>query len=47
MDLAVIGDVLPFLAEGSRQVTIEGAGHFLHLECPERVRDEILSFLHA
>ncbi|MFC0080639.1 alpha/beta fold hydrolase [Aciditerrimonas ferrireducens] len=32
---------------GSRVVVLEGAGHFLHLEQPERVEEEILAFLGA
>ena len=47
MGLDVIGDVMPFLGPGSKQVTIEGAGHFLHLERPDEVRDQILNFLEA
>lgn len=33
------------LAEGSRVVVVEEAGHFLHLEKPGQVNDEILRFI--
>jgi pimeloyl-ACP methyl ester carboxylesterase len=42
-DLAAgAGQCLP---AGSRQHVIEGAGHFLHLERPDEVRDRIMSWL--
>jgi len=34
-----------FLAPGSRMVTIEGAGHFLHLEKPGQVHEHILGWV--
>ena len=37
------GDHLP--ADGSRALIIEDSGHFLHLEQPAVVNEEILSFL--
>jgi pimeloyl-ACP methyl ester carboxylesterase len=42
-----IGDPRSLLAEGSRFEVIEDAGHFLHLERPERTATEILGFLGA
>ena len=30
-----IGDVLPFLSPGSKQVTVDRSGHFLHVEQPD------------
>ncbi len=43
--IEAIGDPLRFLAEGSVLVTVAGAGHFLHLEQPDLVRDHVLRFL--
>jgi pimeloyl-ACP methyl ester carboxylesterase len=40
-----IGDPLQFLAEGSKTVVVERAGHFLHLEQPDQVNRLILDFL--
>jgi pimeloyl-ACP methyl ester carboxylesterase len=45
MSLEVVGDVLPFLSEGSEQSTVPGAGHFLHLEKPDEVNKAVLRFL--
>jgi len=45
MAVDVVGDVLPFLSEGSEQVTVPGAGHFLHLEQPDSVNERVLGFL--
>lgn len=39
------GEALPFLAEGSVQVSVEGAGHFLHLDRPSVVNRHVLDFL--
>jgi pimeloyl-ACP methyl ester carboxylesterase len=47
MGVDVIGDVLGQLAPGSRQVVVPGAGHFLQLEQPGAVNDEVLSFVTA
>ena len=33
------------LSAGSKYVVIESAGHFLHLQQPDAVRDHVLSFL--
>jgi pimeloyl-ACP methyl ester carboxylesterase len=43
----IVGDVSGLLAQGSRQVTVSGAGHFLHLEQPATVNAEVLAFLGA
>ncbi len=40
-----IGDPAQALGPGSAAITIESAGHFLHLERPEVVAEEILRFL--
>jgi pimeloyl-ACP methyl ester carboxylesterase len=40
-----IGDPLAHLAEGSELVTVDRAGHFLHLEQPEQVNRHVLRFL--
>jgi pimeloyl-ACP methyl ester carboxylesterase len=40
-----VGDVLPYLSEGSVQETIPAAGHFLHLEQPEMVNERVLRFI--
>jgi pimeloyl-ACP methyl ester carboxylesterase len=40
-----VGNVLPFLSPGSVQVTVPGAGHFLHVEQPDLVNHEILDFI--
>jgi pimeloyl-ACP methyl ester carboxylesterase len=45
MGIGVVGNVLPFLSEGSEQLTVPGAGHFLHLEKPDEVNSYILRFL--
>jgi len=36
-----------FLGAGSRVVTVKGAGHFLHVEKPDEVNAEIVSFVTA
>lgn len=40
-----IGDVRSVLSEGSEEVIVERAGHFLHLEQPELVRTHVMGFL--
>jgi pimeloyl-ACP methyl ester carboxylesterase len=40
-----VGDVLPFLSPGSKQVTVAGAGHFLQVEQPDTVNDHVLRFI--
>jgi len=45
MGIDVIGPVTEHLADGSELVTVEGAGHFLHLEQPDLVNDHIMRFL--
>ena len=43
--LAHIGDPLPYLAPGSRFEAIDGAGHFLQLEAPDKVNALIAEWL--
>ena len=38
-------DVAPFMPPGGRLVTVEEAGHFVHIEAPERVAALTLEFL--
>ncbi|HEX5268170.1 MAG TPA: alpha/beta hydrolase [Acidimicrobiales bacterium] len=38
-------DVAPFMPPGGRLVTVEEAGHFVHIEAPERVAALALEFL--
>jgi len=38
-------DVAPYLPPGARLVTVEEAGHFVHIEAPERVAALTLEFL--
>lgn len=45
LGLDTVGDVSGLLAEGSRQVTVRGAGHFLHLQQPATVNGEIVAFV--
>lgn len=40
-----VGEVLPFLAPGSVQTTVDRAGHFLQVEQPDAVNDHVLRFL--
>ena len=47
MAVDAIGDVGAVLSEGSEYVIVERAGHFLHLEQPDVVRDHTLRFLGA
>lgn len=39
------GDVEAYLPSGARFETLDGVGHFVHIEAPERVADLILEFL--
>ena len=45
LGIEAAGDVGTVLSAGSKYVVIEGAGHFLHLQQPDAVRDHVLSFL--
>ncbi|MGH9029229.1 MAG: alpha/beta fold hydrolase [Acidimicrobiales bacterium] len=45
MALEIVGDVLPYLSDGSAQENVPGTGHFLHVEKPEVVNERILRFL--
>jgi len=45
MAFDTIGDVRTVLSAGSEQVTVERAGHFLHLEQPEVVGAHVMRFL--
>jgi pimeloyl-ACP methyl ester carboxylesterase len=47
MGLDAIGEVAPWLPEGSAVEILKDAGHFLHLEEPARVAQLVLSFLAA
>jgi pimeloyl-ACP methyl ester carboxylesterase len=47
MGIDVIGPVTDFLAPGSAMITVEGAGHFFHVERPDFVNDEIVGFITA
>lgn len=38
-------DVEPWLPPGARLVALEGVGHFVHIEQPDRVAAEVLEFL--
>ncbi len=42
-----VGDVLPFLSPGSKQVTVDRSGHFLQVERPDAVNDHVLRFIGA
>lgn len=42
-----IGNPLQYMAEGSEMVSVQAAGHFLHLEQPCVVNEHILRFLTA
>jgi pimeloyl-ACP methyl ester carboxylesterase len=44
IDPALVADAERYLATGSRMRVIEGAGHFLHVEQPSAVNDEILEW---
>jgi len=45
LGIEAVGDVMPFLSPGSIQVTVENAGHFLHVELPDVVNGHILGFI--
>jgi len=45
LGIEAVGDVLPLLSPGSVQLTVENAGHFLHVEKPREVNDHILRFI--
>jgi pimeloyl-ACP methyl ester carboxylesterase len=47
MGIDIIGPVADFLAPGSKVVAVERAGHFLHLERPDLVGDNIVEFVTA
>ena len=45
IDLALVEDAERHLATGSRMQVVEGAGHFLHVEKPAAVNDQILAWV--
>ena len=45
MLLSSIGNPLDFMAEGSKMVVIDDAGHFMNVEQPDVVNRHILEFL--
>ncbi|MHB1517680.1 MAG: alpha/beta fold hydrolase [Acidimicrobiales bacterium] len=45
MGIDSIGGVADALPDGSEIVTVEGAGHFVHLEKPEETNDRLLAFI--
>jgi pimeloyl-ACP methyl ester carboxylesterase len=45
LGIEAVGDVMAFLSPGSIQVTVENAGHFLHVEQPRVVNGHILGFI--
>jgi len=45
IDVALVQDAGRHLAAGSRMQVVEGAGHFLHVEKPAVVNDEILAWV--
>ncbi len=47
IDLALVEDAERHLATGSRMRVVEGAGHFLHVEKPAAVNDQILAWVSA
>jgi pimeloyl-ACP methyl ester carboxylesterase len=47
MDVELSTGVQAILAQGSKVVVVEEAGHFLHLEKPDQVNAEILQFIES
>jgi len=45
IDLALVEDAECHLTAGSRMQVVEGAGHFLHVEKPAAVNDQILAWV--
>jgi pimeloyl-ACP methyl ester carboxylesterase len=45
MGIRSLSEITPMLAEGSETMMVEGAGHFLHLERPTEIQENILRFL--
>jgi pimeloyl-ACP methyl ester carboxylesterase len=45
VDLALVADAEEYLAAGSRMRVIDGAGHFMHVEKPSAVNDEIVRWV--
>jgi pimeloyl-ACP methyl ester carboxylesterase len=45
VDLALVADAGEYLAAGSRMRVIDGAGHFMHVEKPSAVNDEIVRWV--
>ncbi len=47
IDVAIAADAERHLSAGSRMTVVQGAGHFLQLERPAAVNDEILAWISA